>query len=118
MKVVKPCAEVIAATPSMLSLIEIAARKCYLSEPKKEYNSLIEFQRVREEFIRDKIRRGHESILEHASVSVNIVCDRGVSHELVRHRLSSFSQESTRYCNYSGERFGEEIAFIQPFFFD
>lgn len=59
----------------------------------------------------------HESVIEHASVSVHIVCDRGVSHELVRHRLASFTQESTRYCNYTKGKFGGEIAVISPSFF-
>jgi thymidylate synthase (FAD) len=62
------------------------------------------------------IARGHESVLEHAKISVRIVCDRGVSHEIVRHRIASYSQESTRYCNYSHSKFGGEITFIRPIF--
>lgn len=58
--------------------------------------------------------KGHHSVLEHSSVTVKFVCDRGVSHELVRHRLASFSQESTRYCNYSKDKFGKEITVVKP----
>lgn len=69
-------------------------------------------------FIRRLIESGHESVLEHASMSVKIVCDRGVSHELVRHRLATFSQESTRYCNYGvTEEQKDGLALIRPFFF-
>ena len=60
------------------------------------------------------INRGHESVLEHEKISVLFVCDRGVSHELVRHRIASFSQESTRYCNYSTSKFDKNITFILP----
>ena len=67
----------------------------------------------------DKITSsGHLSVIEHASATVKLVCDRGVTHELVRHRLASFSQESTRYCNYGDGRFGREITVIRPFFWD
>lgn len=62
-------------------------------------------------FLRMMIRHGTESVLEHEKISVRFICDRGVSHELVRHRIASFSQESTRYCNYAKQ---DEITFIQP----
>ena len=67
-----------------------------------------------EEMVEKLMRLGHLSAIEHATVGVNIICDRGVSHELVRHRLASYSQESTRYCNYSGEKFGRELTFVRP----
>jgi thymidylate synthase (FAD) len=60
----------------------------------------------------------HESVIEHATMSVRFVCDRGVSHELVRHRLCGFSQESTRYCNYGKGRFGSHITVIRPVFWE
>lgn len=44
---------------------------------------------------------GHESVIEHYTITVRVICDRGVSHEIVRHRIASYTQESTRYCNYS-----------------
>ena len=63
------------------------------------------------------ISRGHEAMIEHSSLSVKFTVDRGVSHELVRHRIASFAQESTRYCNYSKDKFDNGITFIKPFFF-
>jgi thymidylate synthase (FAD) len=54
------------------------------------------------EFVQKLIKRGHLAMVEHASASYRITCDRGITHEIVRHRLFSFAQESTRYCNYSG----------------
>ena len=69
-----------------------------------------------EEFVRRLIRDGHESVLEHVSMRVIFTVDRGISHELVRHRLASFTQESTRFCNYSQDKFENEIAVIRPCF--
>ena len=93
----------------ILKRIEKAGRTCYKSEDRITDESA-------ESFVRKLIERGHESVLEHASITVRFVCDRGVSHEIVRHRIASFSQESTRYCNYSNDRFGYEITFIKPCF--
>lgn len=78
-----------------LSLIELAGRTCYKTEGNISVNSA-------SEFISKRLRDGHETIIEHSSVTVKIICDRGVTHEIVRHRLASYSQESTRYCNYKG----------------
>lgn len=88
----------------ILNRIATAGRVCYQSEP----NTSDAF------FVSTLIRRGHESVLEHAIISVRIICDRGVSHEIVRHRIASYSQESTRYCNYSKDKFGNELTFIRP----
>jgi len=63
-------------------------------------------------FLKKLMDWGHESVLEHEKITVRIICDRGITHEIVRHRLAAYTQESTRYCNYSGE-----IKFIQPLFF-
>ena len=71
-----------------------------------------------ENFIRRLISRGHDAMLEHASMTVIFTVDRGVSHEIVRHRLASFAQESTRYCNYSQGKFGNEITVIHPFYLE
>jgi thymidylate synthase (FAD) len=95
----------------IIKKIERAGRVCYKSESNISDDSA-------ERFIRNIIRRGHESVLEHGSVSVRIICDRGVTHEIVRHRVASYSQESTRYCNYSSEKFGNEITVIKPCFWD
>ena len=67
-------------------------------------------------FIRDIIKKGHESVLEHEKITVRVICDRGVTHEIVRHRIASYTQESTRYCNYSEDKFGNEILVIKPCF--
>ena len=66
------------------------------------------------EMVEKAMKLNHLSLIEHVVVTVNITCDRGVTHELVRHRLCSFAQESTRYCNYSGDKFGRELTFIYP----
>lgn len=91
----------------LLRRIETKGRVCYKSEDKIDDHSSVEF-------IAALLKRGHLSVLEHSSISVKFVVDRGVSHEIVRHRLASFSQESTRYCNYGHEN---EITVIDPFFF-
>jgi thymidylate synthase (FAD) len=94
----------------ILQHIEKCGRTCYKSEAAITPESS-------RKIVADIIKRGHESVLEHASISVRIICDRGVSHEIVRHRIASYSQESTRYCNYGKEKFGNEITFIRPPFF-
>lgn len=91
----------------VLQKIEAAARTCYKSEGKIQEDSAAKL-------VAGLIKSGHEAMLEHASVTVKFVVDRGISHELVRHRLASFAQESTRYCNYSKDDFGSEITFIIP----
>ena len=60
------------------------------------------------------MKQGHEAMLEHSQLSVLFTCDRAIANELVRHRIASFAQESTRYCNYSKEKFGGELTFIWP----
>lgn len=91
----------------MLEKIEQVARTCYKSEGKIQEGSAAKL-------VAGLIKSGHEAMLEHVSVTVKFVVDRGISHELVRHRLASFAQESTRYCNYSKDDFGSEITFIIP----
>lgn len=115
MNVIKPSAELLTPIDSewVLRHLERAGRLCYKSEDKSDGTVV-----GSSKFLKDKITRGHESIIEHFSASVLFVCDRGVSHEIVRHRLASYSQESTRYCNYSKERFGREITVIEPCFAD
>lgn len=113
MKIIKPSFEILTQNLSKedlttLKLIERAGRTCYKSEANINDDSAIGFVRARLH------EDHHESIIEHSSLTVKFICDRGVSHELVRHRLASFSQESTRYCNYSKGRHGHELTFIQP----
>ena len=89
--------------------IERAGRVCYKSESRISDTSA-------EKFIANIIKSGHESVIEHVSLTFKIICDRGITHEIVRHRLASYSQESSRYCNYSGDKFGNELTFIKPCF--
>ena len=114
MKLIRPYTKILTTfydndngSSEILKNIERAGRTCYKSEDFITTDSATKFVEM-------IIKRGHESVLEHQSLSVLFVCDRGVSHEIVRHRLASFSQESTRYCNYSKEKFGSEITFIIP----
>ena len=90
-----------------LKHIEKIGRVCYKSEGK-----ITEDGESAKKFVKMLIDRGHEAMIEHSSLSVKFVVDRGVSHELVRHRIASFAQESTRYVNYSLEKFGNEINVI------
>jgi len=91
-----------------LGLIEAAGRTCYKSEDKMTADSAARFAR-------NAIKSGHHSIIEHVTVTVTVrfTCDRGVSHELVRHRLAAYSQESTRYVNYGHA--GEIVVIRPPF---
>jgi thymidylate synthase (FAD) len=91
--------------------LERDARVCYKSEDK-----MGEYGEYNDNFLKSIISRGHESVIEHEKVTVMFIVDRGITHEIVRHRIASYSQESTRYCNYSKEKFGNEITVIEPFF--
>ena len=109
MKIIEPSVEVLDNLDgqAILKKIERIGRVCYKSENNIKEDSA-------ERFIKNIIKNGHESVLEHVSISVRVICDRGVSHEIVRHRVASYSQESTRYCNYSKDKFGNELTFIRP----
>lgn len=111
MKIVKPYFEFVEEVNAMdmIKRIERIGRVCYKSEDKITEKSA-------GKFVQMIIKNGHESVLEHEKITVRIVCDRGVSHEIVRHRIASYSQESTRYCNYSDEKFCNEITVIKPVF--
>lgn len=93
----------------ILQKLERCGRVCYKSEDKITEGSA-------EKFIGMILKSGHESVLEHEKLTIKFVCDRGVTHEIVRHRIASYSQESTRYCNYSKDKFGNELTFIRPCF--
>lgn len=111
MKLIKASYEILAGADDALGLIELAGRTCYKSEEKITTDS-------NKKFVEMILKRGHESVIEHKSLTVKFICDRGVSHELVRHRLASFSQESTRYCNYSKDKFDNQLTFIIPPWFN
>lgn len=107
MRIVEPSVTLEWITPDAAGVIERAGRTCYKSDGTGTPEN-------RARFIRGLIKRGHLSVIEHAVASMRIVCDRGVSHEIVRHRLASYSQESTRYCNYSSGRFEKKISVLIP----
>lgn len=105
MKLIKPSIEFIWMTENPLQTIEQAGRTCYKSEDKITETSA-------GKFVKMLLDRGHEPMIEHASISYRVICDRGVTHEIVRHRLFGFAQESTRYCNYK-----DGVTFIIPCWF-
>ena len=117
MKIIKPSYEIL--TPisdggiKELQHIEKIGRVCYKSEDR-----ITDDGESAKKFVKMLISNGHEAMIEHSSLSVKFVVDRGVSHELVRHRIASFAQESTRYCNYSKDKFGNEITVIEPCFWN
>ena len=117
MKIIKPSYEIL--TPisdggiKELQHIEKIGRVCYKSEDR-----ITDDGESAKKFVKMLISNGHEAMIEHSSLSVKFIVDRGVSHELVRHRIASFAQESTRYCNYSKDKFGNEITVIEPCFWN
>ena len=113
MKVIKPYFEILSEVEGnkILKNIEKCGRTCYKSE-----NLITDSSAA--VFVENILKRGHESVIEHEKVTVRIVCDRGVSHEIVRHRIASYSQESTRYCNYQKDKFGNVLTFIKPVFWE
>ena len=113
MRVVKPYVSIINPInyQEILYHIEKCGRTCYqsLSEPGIAAS---------ERFIKKLINTGHESVLEHFSISVKFVGSRSFTHEMVRHRLGAYSQESTRYCSYNKDKFGNQITVIEPSYFN
>lgn len=114
MKIISPSFDIMTPLPcceDIVKFIELCGRVCYKTENKAGDDTA-------DKFVGRRLETGHESTIEHFGLTVRFVCDRGVSHELVRHRLASFSQESTRYCNYQNDKFGSEITVIKPCFLD
>lgn len=107
MQIVKPAVELEWITPNALQIIERAGRICYKSEANIQDDSATDF-------VRKILSRGHHAVIEHAVASFRIITDRGITHEIVRHRLASYCQESTRYCNYAAEKFSQQISVIEP----
>lgn len=113
MRIIEPSFSILhmPSATEILNVLESAGRTCYQSD-------CAESKEDTQNFIRRILKRGHESVIEHMSATVRMICDRGVTHEIVRHRLCSVSQESTRYANYTKAKFGNEITVIRPFFWD
>ena len=113
MKLIKPYTEILTPvdTQEVYKTIEKVARTCYKSEDKITDTSA-------ERMVKSLIKSGHEAMIEFFDITVKFVTDRGVSHEIVRHRVASYAQESTRYCNYTNDKFGNELTFIIPSFLD
>lgn len=111
MKIIKPSYDIL--TPidkhTLYKQIERAARTCYKSEDAITDDSA-------EKMVKGLVKRGHEAMLEHASVTVKFITDRAVANEIVRHRMASYAQESTRYCSYDKDKFGNGITVIEPKF--
>lgn len=109
MRIIEPKVEII--TPingsEVLKHIEKVGRVCYKSE-----NNI--FDGSAEKFVGGIIKRGHEAVIEHYNITVKFTTDRGITHEIVRHRIASYAMESTRYCNYSKDKFDNEISVIKP----
>lgn len=112
MRVIEPSYEILTSIngKEVLRTIEYCARTCYQSYDKQTEDSCFQFVKM-------LMGRNHESCLEHYSFSVKFIVDRGIHNEIVRHRLSSFAAESSRYVNYSKDKFGKEITVIRPVFF-
>lgn len=115
MRIIEPSYEIVYPNDGLwgviLERIEEYGRICYKSEGKATIGSA-------PAFVKMLIDRGHESVIEHGTMVVKFICDRGVTHEIVRHRLASYSQESTRYCNYSQDKFDNQITVIKPCFWE
>lgn len=113
MKIIPPSFELLDKPDgqALLQKLELAGRVCYKSEEKITPDSAAGF-------VGRILQRGHESVLEHEKLTVRLICDRGVTHEVVRHRIASYSQESTRYCNYSKDKYQRELTFIRPCFWE
>jgi thymidylate synthase (FAD) len=111
MRIIDPSFEILSFPTNALENIEAAARTCYKSEGQVKPGSAGKLAK--------KLKTAnHGAMLEFADATVRFICSRGVSHELVRHRLCSFAQESTRYCNYSHDRFNGEVTVVRPLWVD
>lgn len=91
----------------LLQHIEQCGRTCYKSEDRITSESA-------PRFVKNIISSGHDSVIEHVTVTAKFTCDRGISHEIVRHRIASYSQESTRYCSYNKDKFSGQVSYISP----
>ncbi len=95
-------------SPDTYNKIALAARTCYKSEDKSN-------SETDKNLVKGLTLSGHHAMLEFADMTIKVICNRGISHQILRHRIASFAQESTRYCNYSSNKFDNQIRFILPY---
>lgn len=107
MKIIRPSVQIEYLTPNACEVIEAAARTCYQSHDITDSGSA-------ERLTKTLLKSGHHTPIEFCTMNLRFIIDRGISHELVRHRVASYCQESSRYCNYSKNKFGNELTFIAP----
>ena len=109
MKLIKPSFTILPHLeyPAMLRLVSRASSVCYRAEVPESWKE-------QEKLVATRIKAGHESVIEHVGFSVEFRVDRGITHELVRHRLAAFTQESTRFCDYDKDKFGGHLTYIMP----
>lgn len=113
MKLIKPSVEILDELhgDTILKILERVARTCYKSEDK-----ITEDTSSAKKLLKVLLTKQHASILEFIDIRVKFTCSRACANEIVRHRLGSYAQESTRYCNYTKDKFGNELTFIQPYY--
>lgn len=111
MKLIRPSVEILTEIDgdSILKTLEKVARTCYKSEDK-----ITDDTSSAKRLIRTIMQAHHSSILEFVDITVKFTCSRVTSQSIVRHRLGSYAQESTRYCNYSKDKFDNQLTFIIP----
>ena len=95
----------------ILKKIERIGRTCYKSEQNITEGSA-------ERFVKNIINRNHMSVIEHVSISIRVICDRGVSHEIIRHRIASYNQKKTRNYNKYNEKYRKELTYTKPCLFE
>lgn len=109
MRLIKPRVEILDRLDerAVINRIATVARTCYKSD---DYSTVQKDKALVKRLIDSK----HDAMLEFVDIAVKFITDRAIANELVRHRMASYAQESTRYCNYSKDKFGNELTFIEP----
>lgn len=111
MKIISPSVEILQNInyDYILKHLEVCARNCYKSE-----GNITEDNTSAIKMVKKLIELNHTAMLEHYNITVKLICDIGAYKDLTRHRHASFAIESTRYCNYAKDKFGNELTFIKP----
>lgn len=113
MKLIKPKVEILDNIngEEVINKIAKVARTCYKSEDASTAEK-------DKKLVENLVKSGHEAMIEFFDITVKFTCDRAIANEIVRHRIASYAQESTRYCNYSKDKFNNELTFIKPIWYD